>query len=230
MLDENDLAPLSEKEQRAQQLTNALFAGKVDDARHSTYAALGRGNTNREVLDALVEAVTIVADLHEVGEYDQARVLATENAVNSCLQVLEDWLAKSQERFGLKVTVGPVGLKAGGVLSVALSAALRSVGFHSTSLGKTKTALDLLRNSEELRADIVISLLPSDGVEGHVRSFAEEVERGGFKDKFEVILLAPNLHSTNLHSTLGLARNSGEAITKATEIALRRKRTPPSPA
>jgi methylmalonyl-CoA mutase cobalamin-binding subunit len=121
-----------------------------------------------------------------------------------------------------------VGLKAGNVLSIALAAALRSAGFHSTSLGKTKTALELLRNSEELRADIVISLLPSEGVEEHVRNFAEEVERGGFKDRFEVILLAPGLPIA-VQSPLTLARNSGEAITKATEIALR-KRNPRNPA
>jgi len=227
-MDEIEPMPLSDKELRAQQLTNALFAGKIDDVRHSTYAALGRGNTNREVLDALVDAVSIVADLHGVGEYDQTRVTATENAVNSCLQVLEDWLAKSQGRFGLKVTVGPVGLKAGSVLALALSAALRSVGFNSTSLGKTQTALELLRNSEELGADIVISLLPSDGVESHVRGFAEDLERGGFKNRFEVILLAPGLPSS-IESPLILARNSGEAITKATEIALR-TRKPRSPA
>ena len=227
-MEENKSAPLSEKEQRAQQLTKALFGGKIDESRQSTYAALGRGNTNREVLDALLEAVSIVADLHEVGEYDQARVAATESAVNSCLQVLEDWLAKSQGRFGLKVTIGPVGLKAGGVLSVALSAALRSAGFHSTSLGKTKTALELLRNSEELGADIVIALLPDEGVEGHVRNFAEEVERGGFKGRFDVILLAPGL-PTEVQSTLGLARNSGEAITKATEIALKKHSGPHTP-
>jgi methanogenic corrinoid protein MtbC1 len=214
--------PLSDKELRAQQLTNALFAGRVDEARHSTYAAIGRGNTKAEVLDALVEAVSIVADLHEVGEYDQARVAATESAVNSCLQVLEDWLAKSQARFGLKVIIGPVGLRAGSLMSLALSAAMRSAGFPSTSLGKTKTPLEILRNSEELGADIVVALLPSDGVQGHVTSFAQEVERGGFRDKFEVILLAPGLPE-EFRSPLAIARNSGEAITKATEIALKRQ-------
>ena len=219
-MDEVKTVPLTDKELRAQQLTNALFAGKVDDARHSTYAALGRGNSNREVLDALVGAVSIVADLHEVGEYDQARVVATESAVNSCLQVLEDWLAKSQGRFGLKVIVGPVGLKAGSVSALALSAALRSVGFDSTSLGRTQTARELLRNSEELGANIVISLLPSEGVEGHVKSFAQDLERGGFKGRFEVILLAPGLPST-VETGLMVARNWGEAISKATEIALR---------
>ncbi|HUK50582.1 MAG TPA: hypothetical protein VLV18_06055 [Terriglobales bacterium] len=219
---EADKAPLSDKELRAQQLTNALFSGKADDARHSTYAALGRGNTKAEVLDALVEAVSIVADLHEVGEYDQARVAATENAVNSCLQVLEDWLAKAEGRFGLTVVIGPVGLRAGSVRSLALSAAMRSAGFHSTTLGKTKTALEILRNSEELRADIVISLLPSDGVEDHVTSFSQEVERGGFKDKFSVILLAPGL-SMGFQCPLTIARNSGEAITKATEIAIKKQ-------
>ena len=212
---------LTEKEQSLQQLTGALLAGKADEARQDTYAALGRGNTNREILDAIIEATNIVVDLHEVGQYDHGRLAAVENSVNSSLQVLEDWLAKSQEKFGVKVTVGPVGLKAGALSSLVLSAAFRSAGFQSTSLGKTQTALELLRNSEELGANLVIPMLPVDGADEHLRNFANELERGGFANKFEIIPIAPGL-SENVESSYIIARNSGEAISKATEWALRK--------
>lgn len=209
------------EEQVLQQLTSALLAGKADEARQSTYAALARGNTSSEALDAIVEAANIVGDLQDVGQYDHEKLVAVENAVNSCLQVLEEWLTKSQIRFGLKVTVGPVGLKAGALMSLVLSAVFRSVGFHSTSLGKTQTALELLRNSEELGADLVIPLLPSDGVEQHLQNFGEELKRGGFSSKFEVIPIAPGLPE-NFQTPLAVARNSEEAISKATEWALRK--------
>ena len=212
---------LTEKEQSLQQLTSALLAGKADEARQNTYAALGRGNTNGELLDAIIEATNIVADLHEVGQYDQRKLAAVENSVSACLQVLEDWLAKSQGRFGVKVTVGPVGVKAGALASLALSAAFRSAGFQSTSLGKTQTALDLLRNSEELGANLVIPMFPAEGVDEHLRNFADELERGGFRNKFEAIPIAPGL-SESVDSTFMIARNSGEAISKATEWALRK--------
>ncbi len=212
---------LTEKEQALQQLTGALLAGKADEARQNAYAALGRGNTNSELLDAIIEATNIVVDLHEVGQYEHGKLAAVENAVSASLQVLEDWLAKSQGKFGIKVTVGPVGLKTGALSSLVLSAAFRSAGFESTPLGKTQTALDLLRNSEELGVNLVIPLLPGDGVEEQLRNFGDELERGGFRNKFEVIPVAPGL-SERVDSTFMIARNSSEAISKATEWALRK--------
>lgn len=205
-------------------MTNTLLAGNADEVRQSTHAALAQGSTANDVLDALVEAVNIIVDLHDVGEYDQSKLAAAENAVASCLQVIEDRLEKSEGKFNIKATTGPVGLKAGSLLSMAVSAALRSVGFRSVSLGKTQTALELLRNSEEQRADLVVPLLSGEGVEEQLRSFTEELERGGFRTKFEVIPVAPGLPDT-VQSSVTIARNSSEAISKATEWALKRPRT-----
>jgi methanogenic corrinoid protein MtbC1 len=210
---------LTEKEESIQELTNVLLAGKPEEAKQSTYAALAKGSTNAEVLDALVEAASIVVDLQDVGQVDQARLAAVESSINTCLQVLEEWLVKSQGKFGVKVTVGPVGLRTGALTAVVISAAFRSVGFHSTSLPKTQTALDLLRNSEEMGANLVVPLFPSEGVEQHLRSFAEELEHGGFRTKFEVIPIAPGLPD-KVDTTLLFARNSEEAISKATRWAL----------
>jgi len=208
-------------EDQLQRLTNAILDGKAEEARQSTYAALAKGSTTNEILDGMLEAVNIVVDLHEVGEYDQDRVNAAEAAVNSSLQVIEDRLAKAESKFNVRATVGPVGLKAGNLLALALSAALRSVGLRALSLGKTQTPLEILRNSEELRADLVLPLLSSDGVERQLDAFTEAIERGGFKSKFKVIALAPGLPDT-LQPTLSVARNSGEAISRATEWALKR--------
>jgi methylmalonyl-CoA mutase cobalamin-binding subunit len=149
-------------------------------------------------------------------------VLAVENSVTACLQVIEDKLAVSESRFNLKATTGPIGLKAGNLLSMAVSASLRSVGFRSVNLGKSQTPLELLRNSEELGADLVVPLLSDDAVEEQLRSFIEAVERGGFKTKFEIIPVAPGLPEL-FQSSIVIARNSGEAISKATEWALKRQ-------
>jgi methanogenic corrinoid protein MtbC1 len=213
---------LSEIEQRLQQLTNSVLAGKAEEARQSTYAALARGSTTNEVLDALLEAVNIFVDLYDVGEYDQSKLASTENAVNFCLQVVEDRLVKSEGKFNLRATVGPVGKKGGAILALALVAILRSIGFQATCLGKTQTALELLRNSEELGVDLVIPLLADGEIEAQLHAFVEEIDRGGFRSKFEVIPVAPNL-ATTVHMPMTTARNSGEAISKATEWALKRQ-------
>jgi len=213
---------LSEIEQRLQQLTNAVLAGRADEARQKTYAALARGGSGNDALDAVAEAVNIIVDLHDVGEYDSERLTSVENAVNSCLFVLEDKLAASQGRFNLKATVGPLGLKAGGLLSIAVCAALRSIGFEAVNLGKTQTPLDLLRNSEELGADLVMPLLARESVGEQLQGFLEEIERGGFKTKFEIIAVAPGL-TEFAQLPVQVVSNSSEAISKATEWAVKRE-------
>jgi methanogenic corrinoid protein MtbC1 len=212
---------LSEIEQRLQQLTNAVLAGKADEVRQNTYAALARGGTGNDILDAVAEAVNIIIDLLDVGEYDPERLTSAENAVGSCLQVLEDRLAVSQGRFNVKATVGPLGLKAGSLLSLVICAVLRSIGFEAVNLSKTQTPLDLLRNSEELRADLVIPLLAREDVDAQLQVLLEEIERGGFKAKFEIIPVA-SISSRLGQFPLYVARNSSEAISRATEWALKR--------
>jgi hypothetical protein len=196
--------------------------GKEDESRQSTYAALARGCTLNDVLDAVVEAVNIVVDLNDVGDYGQERLNATESALNSSLAVIEEKLTAAEGRFNLRVAVGPVGLKAGGLLSCALTAVMRSAGLKAVNLNKTQTALELLRNSEELGTDLVVPLLPGDDIESHFRSFVEEVERGGFKTKFDIIPVAPGLPQ-DINIALPVARNSSEAISKAMEWALKKK-------
>ena len=215
---------MSEVQQRLQLLTTALLSGKAEDARQSTNAALALGSTSNEILDTLVDAVNIIIGLHELGEYDQERVTAVETAVNACLQTVEDRLALAEKKFNIKATTGPVGLKAGNLLSMAVSASLRSVGFRSVNLGKSQTPLEILRNSEELGAELVVPLLSGEGVEGQLQSFTEALERGGFKAKFEVIPVAPGLPET-VETSINVARNSGEAITKATQWALKRSKS-----
>ncbi len=213
---------MSETEQRLQHLTNMVLAGKAVEARQGTYAALGRGATVNDVIDAIVEAVSILVDLSEVEDFESTRIAAAEDAVTSCLAALEERLAATEKRFDVKATVGPVALKAGNVLAVALAAALRSVGFTTISLSKTQTPLELLRNSEELGAELVIPLLSRDGIEAQLKGFADAFERGGFKTKFEVVPLAPRLPYT-IQSSFDVARNSEEVISRATEWAIKRR-------
>jgi methanogenic corrinoid protein MtbC1 len=215
---------MSEVQQKLQQLTSALLAGKAEESRQSTNAALALGSTPNEILDTVVDAVDIIIGLHELGEYGQEKMIVLEGAVNACLQNIEDRLALAEKRFNLKATTGPVGLKAGNLLSIAMCASLRSVGFHSVNLGKSQTSLEILRNSEELGADLVIPLLSGDGVEGQLQSFTEALERGGFKAKFGVIPVAPGLPETAVTS-FDVARNSGEAISKATQWGLKRSKS-----
>jgi methanogenic corrinoid protein MtbC1 len=213
---------LSEIEQRLQKLTNAVLTGKADEARQNTYAALGRGGTTNDILDAVAEAVNIIVDLHDMGEYDTEKLVSAETAVSSALQVIEDRLTTSQGRFNVNAAVGPLGLKAGNLLSLIICAALRSIGFRTMNLGKTQTPLDLLRNSEELRADLVIPLLAREDVEGQLQRLREEIDRGGFKSRFEIIPVAPGLPD-GVTFPLTVVRNSSEAISRATEWALRKR-------
>lgn len=68
---------------------------------------------------------------------------------------------------------------------------------------------------------MVLPLLPRDDVESHLRSFVDEIERGGFKTKFAIIPVAPGF-SGPVDLQLSVARNSSEAISKAVEWAVKK--------
>lgn len=212
-----------EVEQRLQHLINAVLAGNPEVTRQKTEAALAVAKPN-EVLDSVIEAVNILLDLNEVGGADRNKLTNAENAIDACLQVLEHALESSEGKFDFTATVGPVGLEGGHLLSTALAALLRSVGFRSASLGKTQTALELLRNSEELRADLVFPLLPKEDLEAHLLNLCHEMERGGFGSKFQVIPIARGL-SESLISPFYAAKNVDEAVSKALEWAIENSET-----
>jgi hypothetical protein len=210
---------LTEVEQRLQDLTNAVLAGNADETQQKTYAALALAKPN-DVLDAVIEAVNILLDLNEVGGADQNRLRNAESAINSCLQVLQDSLNLTEGKFDFTATVGPVELEGGHLLSTAITAMLRSVGFKAINLPKTQTALELLRNSEELRADLVLPLLPKDDLHKLLSNFRDASERGGFGSKFQIIVIARGLPES-VAEPIYAAKNVDEAVSKALEWAIK---------
>ncbi|MGA2784117.1 MAG: restriction endonuclease [Candidatus Bathyarchaeia archaeon] len=209
---------LIEVEQRLQHLTNAVLAGSSEEAQQKTYAALAIAKPN-EILDAVIEAVNILLDLNELGGADQKKFKNVENSINACLQVIQDALNSSEGKFDFTATVGPIGLEGGHLLCMAIAALLRSVGFKAIGISKSQTALELLRNSEELRADLVLPLLPKNDLAAHMLSLQEEIERGGF-GKFLMIPIARGL-SESITSPIYVAKNVDEAVSKALEWAIK---------
>ena len=210
---------MTESDQRLQQLTNAVLAGDAEQTRQKTNAALAKATPN-EVLDAVIEGVNILLDLNELGGADQDRLTGAEGAINACLQILEPTISKSEGKFDFTATVGPIGLEWGHLLSMSVAAILRSIGLHASTLNKTKTALELLRNSEELRADIVLPLLSKEDLEAQLSSLKDEIDRGGFANRFHIIPVARSLPDS-ISFPLDVAKNVDEAVSKALEWAIK---------
>jgi methanogenic corrinoid protein MtbC1 len=215
---------LTEIEQLLQEITGSVLSGNSEQARQKSYLSITRGAKANDVIDAVIEAVNILLDLNEVGGLDQLKITNAEGAMSSSLQTLEETLAASESRFDVKAAVGPVGLELGHLLATVIAASLRSAGFHTATLGKTKTALELFRNSEELGADLVLPLLPREDAEKQLTSLKDEIERGGFANKFMVIPVAPGV-GQSVTMPLHAATNADEAISKAVEWALRNTST-----
>ena len=212
---------MTEKNQYLQQLIQAIVSGKAELARQSTYGSLTKGGSLNDVLDSIMEAVDILFDLNEIGGTDQGRLTAAESALNSSLDALHDELNESEKRLNMKATVGPVGLRAGSLMSIATSALLRSAGFQCFSLSKTQTPLELLRNSEELGANLVVPMLSNEDVEQRMSSLVDEIQRGGFKSKFLVIPIVLGLPE-HMKLPLHAMKNSGEAVSEALRWAHQR--------
>ena len=196
-----------------------MLTGDAEQTRQKTNAALAKATPN-EVLDAVVEGVNILLDLNELGGADQSRLTGAEDAINVCLQILEPTINQSEGKFDFTATIGPIGLEWGHLLSTPVAAMLRSVGLHASTLNKTKTALELLRNSEELRADLVLPLLQKEDLEAQLSNLKEEIDRGGFANRFHVIPVARSLPN-NVSSPLDVAKNVDEAVSKALEWAIK---------
>src|SRR5208282_2892735 len=163
--------------------------------------------------------VNILLDLTELGGVDQKKFKNVENAINACLQVIQDALNASEGKFDFTATVGPMGLEGGHLLSMAIAALLRSVGFKAVGISKNQTALELLRNSEELRADLVLPLLPKNDLQAHLLSLEDEIKRSGF-GKFRIIPIARGLPES-LTTPIYVAKNVDEAVSKALEWAIK---------
>lgn len=196
-----------------------MLAGDPEQTRQKTNAALAKATSN-EVLDAVIEGVNILLDLNELGGADTNRLTGAEGAINACLQILEPTVKKSEAKFDFTATVGPIGLEWGHLLSISLAAVLRSVGLNASTLNKTKTALELFRNSEELGADIVLPLLPKEDLQAQLLSLKDEIDRGGFSNRFHVIPVGRNLPDS-IVSPLNVAKNVDEAVSKALEWAIK---------
>jgi hypothetical protein len=199
-------------------LTNAVLAGSPEETQQKTHAALAIAKPN-EILDAVIEAVNILLDLTELGGADQKKFKNVENAINACLQVIQDPLNASEGKFDFTATVGPMGLEGGHLLSMTIAALLRSVGFKAVGISKNQTALELLRNSEELRADLVLPLLPKNDLQTHLLSLEDEIKRSGF-GKFRIIPIARGLPES-LTTPIYVAKNVDEAVSKALEWAIK---------
>jgi hypothetical protein len=199
-------------------LTNAVLAGSPEETQQKTHAALAIAKPN-EILDAVIEAVNILLDLTELGGADQKKFKNVENAINACLQVIQDPLNASEGKFDFTATVGPMGLEGGHLLSMTIAALLRSVGFKAVGISKNQTALELLRNSEELRADLVLPLLPKNDLQAHLLSLEDEIKRSGF-GKFRIIPIARGLPES-LTTPIYVAKNVDEAVSKALEWAIK---------
>jgi methanogenic corrinoid protein MtbC1 len=214
---------LTESDQCLQNVTLAIVSGKAEEARKNTYASLAKGSSVNEVLDVVLEAANILFDLTEIGEADQSKLLAAEAAISSSLDAVQNKLSETEKTLGLKATVGPIELDSGHLFSLATSALLRSAGFQCVRLGKTKTPLELLRNSEELGANLVIPLLSVREVESKIKTLVEEIDRGGFRSKFAVVPVILGLEE-DLELPIHVVRNSGELLSEALQLARKRKK------
>jgi methanogenic corrinoid protein MtbC1 len=204
------------------QLSDAIVRGDVETAEAKAKILAQYAENPTEALDDLYDAFRTAESLHALGEYDEERFAASASAARASLDVLKSSLTPKQTRFTARICVGPV---SGGndVMSSIMAAMLAAAGHQVTDLSRATTPKELLRNAEQSAAELLIVSF-DEQTATEAREFVNELESGGFRNKFDVIAFVRGSESTTVepssfafvaHDPLGLLSRTTEFLIRS---------------
>lgn len=207
------------------QLSDAILRGDVETAEAKAKILAQYAEDPTEALDDLYDAFRTAESLHALGEYDEQRFAASASAARASLDVLKSSLIPKQTRFTARISVGPV---SGGndVMSSIMAAMLAAAGHQVTDLSRATTPKELLRNAEQSGAELLIVSFDEQTV-ALAREFVNELESGGFRNKFDVIAFVRGSQSTTFEpgSFAFVAYEPLGLLSRITEFLIRSRRS-----
>ena len=205
------------------QLSDAIVKGDSEAAEAKAKVLAQYAKNPTEALDDLYDAFRTAESLHSIGEYDDARFVASANAARASLNVLKSSLVPRQTRFTARICVGAV---SGGsdVMSSIMAALFAAAGHQVTDLSRSATPREVLRNAEQSNAELLVVIF-NEKDSGLSSEFAHEYESGGFRSKFDIVafLRTPQEASVTSDSFAFAAHDSLELLSKTTEFVIRRR-------
>ena len=155
----------------SKRLTEMILKGEdQESARIASEIVGGKSKTN-DIVDAISEAMNIVADLHEVERYTVQQVESCERAAESALNAIRPGLKVEQRRISGKVMVTSLHGDPHRFDKTLLLTMLEMGGFSALDGGEELSPEEVVRNVKNLKPDVLaIPLVTTSAVNDLLRT------------------------------------------------------------
>ena len=155
----------------SKRLTEMILKGEdQESARIASEIVGGKSETN-DIVDAISEAMNIVADLHEVERYTVQQVESCERAAESALNAIRPGLKVEQRRISGKVMVTSLYGDPHRFDKTLLLTMLEMGGFSALDGGEELSPEEVVRNVKNLKPDVLaIPLVTTSAVNDLLRT------------------------------------------------------------
>lgn len=142
-------------EDAAKHLTETILKGDHENAARIAGEITVRGMETSEVVDAISEAMNIVADLHEVDRYSLEQVENSERAAEKALDAVRPRIRVEQRRIPGRVMVTSLHGDPHTFDKTLLLTMLEIAGFSALDGGEELSPEDVAKKVSEMRPDVL---------------------------------------------------------------------------
>jgi len=207
------------------QLTNAIVKGDTLVTEQVAKRLAEKRSSVTAALDAIIDAMNIVDDLHSIGEYDRSKVSASSQATLAALHVLEPQFSIEEGKAVGTVVLGCIPEDRVGVDGAIASSVLRAAGFKTLILTSEVTYKNLTTITSQNRCDLVVLLIKTYGDDPRVQSLALELSESLLKNTLKV-LVGGNSQAARICQKYGFTNyftDLGDLVSKVTEIVIKER-------
>ena len=207
------------------QLTNAIVKGDTSVTEQSAKHLVEKGGSVTVALDAIIDAMNIVNDLHSIGEYDHSKVSASSQTALTALKVLQPRLSIEESRAIGTVVLGCIPEDRVGLDRAIASSVLRGAGLKTFILPTEVTYENLTNMMSQHRCDLVVLLIKTREDDPRVQSLALELRESLLKNAVKV-LVGGNLDAARVCQKYGFTSyfsDLAELVSKSTEIVIKER-------
>jgi len=207
------------------QLTNAIVKGDSLATEHLAKRLVERKSSVTLALDAIVDAMNIVNDLHSIGEYDHSKVSASSSATLAALQVFEPQLSTEESKAIGTVVLGCIPEDSVGFDRAIASSVLRAAGLKTLSLPTAVTYENLTNIATQNQCDLVVLLIKTHEDDPRVQSLALEL-RESLLGKTLKVFVGGNSQAAKIcqkHGFTNYFSDLGDLVSKVTEIVIKER-------
>jgi len=212
-------------DETARQLTNAIIKGDSLATEHLAKRLVEKKSSVTLALDAIVNAMNIVNDLHSIGEYDDSNVSASSSATLAALQVFEPQLSNEESKAIGTVVLRCIPEDSVGFNRAIASSVLRAAGLKTLSLPTAVTYEKLTSIANQNQCDLVVLLIETNEDDPRVQSLALELRESLLKRTLKVIV-GGNPQAAKICQKYGFTNyfsDLGDLVSKVTEIVIKER-------